>query len=1847
MWLLSGTFAVAQPIADFTANVQSGCGSLQVSFQDASSGNITAYSWDLGGVTSTTQNPGRIFGTPGSYEVCLTVTDAGGLTNTNCKSDFITVFNLPEPDFSVPHPNGCLPFQVTFTDLSISQDGNIEEWIWGVGGQAGVITNDGSLTTIENTYDIIDDYTISLTVRDDNGCTNTITKDNFLTVNENPIVDFAADQTFSCNSPHTVNYFNSSPNPDMTFQWDFGNGQSFNGANPPGVTYNNQGLYDITLFGTDNLTGCSDTLSKVDYIQLSYPTDFTQNKDTICEGSSVKFTDISPDDASDVFWDFGDGQSSIAANPNHQYDTSGCFFVILTRTVNGCPGVKVSEQCITVLDVNPVSITNNNPMGCTVPHIADFFSDAVVDGATFDWDFGDGNTSDVASPQHTYDSIGVYVITLTATNSVGCTQTATDTIQILPAQAIIAGDEPEGCTPLTFTLSDSSKTFSAITEWEWTVFNNASAPPIVFTSTDSVPVFTIVDTGQYAIQLIIKDQMGCQDTTIVEQGAAAGMPPEVSFSAEPLVSCINSVVTFTDESSSFANSWEWDFGDGGLSEDQHPVYEYQDTGRMDVRLTALHHGCPAQETLIEYIEVVPPKAAFKINRLCSQLYIIDFEDVSIGADSIIYDFGVPDIETDTSTQRDPTYIYNNTGDYFVSQIAFNFTTGCSDTLLRLVQITEPQAEFQLSTTTGCVPLTITLSDSSAFAESWIWSGGGTGVISDPMAAEPTIRFNTAGPYTNIQLLVTDVNGCRDSLVFTDTIWVNEVTTDFSVDPPEGCFPLNTQFTDLSTSLYGNVNQWEWDFGDSTAIGQITNPAHLYNQEGVFDISLTATDDLGCTKTTTLDSLVEVYRPIARFATEDTLSCSAHGVNFKNNSSGKELSFSWDFGDGLSSTEEDPIHIYAMDGTYDVCLTVTDGIGCENTRCLEDYVVIADPVASFTQDTTFGICPPLLVNFENTSIHATTYEWNFGDQSGTSNQLNPPHIYTMPGTYSVQLIAVATEFCQDTLFMNDLIDLNGPTGNFYFDIDTACAPATINFVGNSAAPYTYIWDFGNGMLDTTDNVTYDSIFYVYENGGNFIPKLILIDQVDCQTTIVADNPIVISEMNLDFQADKTLFCNDQGMTKFTNLTGSTHPITDLEWEFFGANPSSSTEPEPSIEYLNPGSFSVQLLVSNGICIDSLLKEDYIGVGAIPEVAFQVSDSVGCAPLTVNFQDLSTVDSSTITSYHWNFNNIEETTINAPVFIFNEPGNHHITLTVTSAVGCQDSTTRMVEVLESPVFSIPKPESICIGQFTELIPEFTEDTTGYQFQWINHPDLSCLDCLTPMVNPADTTIYHLAVTNTIGCTTTEGVTVEVRPFAAPIVALTQDTSICLNDFVQLRVSGGNDLHEYQWGTDAAGLSCYDACVNPIASPFVTTNYQVTITNEFGCASTDSVLVTISNEPQSIVGEDQTICEGDTIQLNTILGNDPTWLVTDGLDCTYCPDPVAKPDSTTIYRVRVTTDDGCELLDTIEIKVIPLNTIDAGEDQQICEGSTTTLIGSGVGTANWTPIQSVSSANTLETEVNPTVNTIYTLTLTEGNCTLVDSIAVTLIEKTTIETEDVAICEGEIVELAYEGVADQAIWFDEFGNEIDLVTVQPLETTNYTVVGQYTTCEPDTATIMVEVTPKPVTYLPEVLTYLPGIPIRIPLTVPDSSLYEYQWMPSDSVDCVDCQQPEILPDSNTIYQVLITDLTTGCAVTDTIVFDELLTCPSDLIAVPNVFSPNDDGENDYLQISPNPSITSINSFRVFNRWGALLYETDDLYDHGWDGRMKGNPVPIGVYVFMLEFTCELTGQTVIHSGDITLVR
>ena len=117
-------------------------------------------------------------------------------------------------------------------------------------------------------------------------------------------------------------------------------------------------------------------------------------------------------------------------------------------------------------------------------------------------------------------------------------------------------------------------------------------------------------------------------------------------------------------------------------------------------------------------------------------------------------------------------------------------------------------------------------------------------------------------------------------------------------------------------------------------------------------------------------------------------------------------------------------------------------------------------------------------------------------------------------------------------------------------------------------------------------------------------------------------------------------------------------------------------------------------------------------------------------------------------------------------------------------------------------------------------------------------------------------------------------------------------------------------------------------------------------------------------------------------------------------------------------------------------------------------------------------------------------------------------------------------------------------------------------------------------------------------------------------------------------------------MTNEETGCSNKAPVYLSGLETCPLDIIGVPNVFSPNGDDNNDRFELFPTPSIDEIISFRVFDRWGALIFETTNI-NESWDGTYDGTPEPSGVYIYMIEFPCEVDGSIVVKSGDITLLR
>ncbi|MEM9821173.1 MAG: PKD domain-containing protein [Bacteroidota bacterium] len=1599
--------------------------------------------------------------------------------------------------------------------------------------------------------------------------------------------------------------------------------------------------------GTNTSSGCSETLVMDNFINVGYLVEFSASVEEGCEDLMVVFQDDSTEPADGVLWEFGDGGTSTEPNPTYTYEIPGCYTVKLTRDIQGCPSVAFSSNCINVAPVPDVWYSNDNLVGCSLPHVVNFVGIS-TSAVAWSWDFCDGNTSDEQNPTHNYDCFGDFEVSLTVTNAQGCENTVViNTIQVNQLEAQMADIGISGCAPLDISLEDNSNSITEITNWLWEI--QTPGNNLTFNTAD--PSFSIADTGIYDVTLIVTNTLGCMDTTTFAQAIQVGMPPVIEFEAVPVETCIEWEIQFTDLSSSFVEEWFWDFGDGNNSTQQNPVHFYTDTGRYDISLVAFHNGCASTLTKDDWVHVMAPVANFNVINFCDEPSKRRFQNLSIDADSVIWDFGIPTSLNDTSTAINPEFVYPAPGTYTVTQKVFNGETGCAHTKTEEIVITNPQAAFTVSTTQGCVPLTIDLIDGSNAAEAWQWSSPG-GQLSNPTGQNPQITFDLPGKYSDIQLIIQDLNNCNDTILFTDTIYVNSVTTDFSVDIAQGCTPLSVSFTENTSSLFGNVVEWQWTFGD---LGTSTeaNPSFTFAEPGLHTVKLRAVDDWGCVRVRNKPAAVETTQPIASFSA-DTLSCTWGAVQFDNTSTGQQLTYEWDFGDGNSSTEAAPSHLYDVQGTYTVCLTIRDKFDCSDMICKDNYILIADPIANFTLDSTFASCPPLPVNFYNLSQNATQFTWDFGDGSGTSDLEEPSHVYTIPGVYHVAFIAASTEVCQDTMIVEDLIVLDGPEGTYTVDVDTTCLPATITFTANSLDNYMYIWDFGIGVLDTTSlSVSSEVISFTYTEPGTYTPLLSFVNNTGCFRTLPPIDPIYVATSAPEFEASQTLLCGTgNNAISFSNLSNSTDPIIGVTWLFEGGEPMMSTAAEPVVEYPNPGSFSVTMIIDNGICTDTLTKTDYISVAGTPEAQFFMSTEQGCAPLMINFTDQSDINLGQIDQWSWDFGNGATANIQNPTHIFTEGGDYEVRLTVTTTDGCTSTSTQIVSVIPLTAVSAGMDRDICMGEITQLQAEILGGSQGLTYQWTPSSSLSCNQCLDPLAQPNDTTIYTFTVFSPEGCASSSEVTVNVKPYPVPVIDITPDTTICADDLVQLQVSGGDNVFSYQWDERALGLSCYDNCFNPIARPQSSTIYTVTVTTIHACSSTDSVSVGVVDQFQPFAGEDQTICQGDEIQLNVNTGNDPTWLVTDGLSCVFCPDPIARPSETTAYVVSVRTDIGCEIIDTIVVNALGAEDISAGSDADVCLGDMIQLSGEGLGMPTWTPAATLDVQNVLRPEALPEETTTYYLSLENGACTLTDSVTIFVREKTNISVQDQVICRGDSIRLVLEGEVDQVEWqamdgISDLNSSSPMVA--PLTTTTFMVIGSLSSCEADTAFVTVEVNELPEVALRPVHRYFPGqmVTLSAPLRIGSQSDFEYQWFPSEGLSCTTCIAPEVDPlGQNLQYQLKVTNMQTGCEQNFQTSIQLLNECPEDLIGVPNVFSPNGDQNNDELEIFLSPAIEGIYSLQIFDRWGSLIYRTNNV-NQFWDGRFKGRDLPDGVYVYLIEAPCPVNGGTFLKTGDITIIH
>lgn len=251
--------------------------------------------------------------------------------------------------------------------------------------------------------------------------------------------------------------------------------------------------------------------------------------------------------------------------------------------------------------------------------------------------------------------------------------------------------------------------------------------------------------------------------------------------------------------------------------------------------------------------------------------------------------------------------------------------------------------FNANPTQGCAtPHTVFFTDQSTLPDTWFWQFGDGGTST---AQNPIHTYTTTGTFT-VTLTITDtVVGCVDQT--SQTVSVSIPTADFNASTTSGCLPLSVDFTNTSLSNGSSISSWDWDFGDGNSSTQ-ENPNHIYNQPGSYTVSLTIVDDNGCSKVKTVSNLIQVNGPVVDFTANTLSACGSLLVDFTDNTTytAPASSWSWDFGDGNTSSDQNPSHLFSTSGSFDIALTITDDDGCVQSHTIPQYIDVL-PHASGT------------------------------------------------------------------------------------------------------------------------------------------------------------------------------------------------------------------------------------------------------------------------------------------------------------------------------------------------------------------------------------------------------------------------------------------------------------------------------------------------------------------------------------------------------------------------------------------------------------------------------------------------------------------------------------------------------------------------------------------------------------------------------------------------------------------------------------------------------------------------------------------------------------------------------------
>ncbi len=352
--------------------------------------------------------------------------------------------------------------------------------------------------------------------------------------------------------------------------------------------------------------------------------------------------------------------------------------------------------------------------------------------------------------------------------------------------------------------------------------------------------------------------------------------------------------------------------------------------------------------------------------------------------------------------------------------------------------------------------------------------------------------------------------------------------------------------------------FSWNFGDGNT-SVVQNPTHIFSNSGTYIVSLYVND--GCSYDTTSVTITVFPSPVVNFSVTPDSICVNYPFTFTNLSSGL-AGCNWNFGDGNTSTNNNPTHAYGSAGVYTVTLTGT----AQTTGCIVSKVrtvtVESNPTASYTYTPTNG-CVQLLVNFTNTSNNSSFQTWDFGD-GNTSGLVNPSHTYQNAGTYSIQLVIENASGCKDSI--THIVTVHPlPVADFTITPSNACiSPILVARTNNSSGAVSYSWNFGNNFTSTANNPT-----SMYNNPGTYPIQLTATSMYGCSDSKTVTFT-VYPTLTISYALIPDTACQGQSL-----LFQSNNSFADsIIWNF--GNGDQLTGNNVTYSYPNPGTYPLEAI-----------------------------------------------------------------------------------------------------------------------------------------------------------------------------------------------------------------------------------------------------------------------------------------------------------------------------------------------------------------------------------------------------------------------------------------------------------------------------------------------------------------------------------------------------------------------------------------------------------------------------------------------------------------------------------------------